>query len=329
MQTISDSLFSIIKKDTSFSLISSYNADNKFKLGELQNPFTNFITAYNNLAQFIQLGYFPKKIKAVNKQISDYQIYYNYTYDKKRTAHSDYKLAEKDFNRHLHLFRKEVIAEADFDKAKSRYLNKKSIYESMRAQLANIKIQISQLENTRTDLQLQLAKENNKLLNDLVSSYKNLTAQTDIWEKHYLLKAPVDGKCVFTRFRTKNQNIKAGDALLTIVSEQSNNIVGRMLLPVRGAGKVKTGQKVNVSMENYPYMEFGRLEGVVKKIASIPDKRGFYYIEITFPNGMITSYGKKVPFSQNMRGQAEIITENIRLLYRIIMPIRSLFKNNM
>ncbi|RLD86800.1 MAG: hypothetical protein DRJ09_11395 [Bacteroidetes bacterium] len=328
MKVISDSLISCFEKDTSLYNISVYVSGKKLKLGELQTHFTNFIAAYNNLAQFYRLSYFTKKIGSVNKQISDYELYYNYSYDKKRTVQADFSLAEKDYNRYRQLFNNGAIAEAELDQAKSRYLNKKSVYESVRTQLANIKIQISQLENTRTDLQLQQTKEKNRLLNDLRSAYKNLLAQQDIWEKHYLLKAPVAGKCVFTRFRTKNQNINAGDALLSVVSEQSNSIVGRMLLPVRGAGKVKTGQKVNVSLENYPYMEFGRLEGVVKRIAAIPDNKGFYYVEVQFPNGIITSYGKTIPFSQNMAGQAEIITEEIRLLYRVIQPIRSLFIEN-
>ncbi len=115
---------------------------------------------------------------------------------------------------------------------------------------------------------------------------------------------------------------------MTIIPFHAEKIIGRMLLPVRGAGKVKTGQRVNIRLENFPYMEFGQLEGNISKIAEVPDKKSFYYIEVQFPDGMVTSYGKTIPFSQNIRGQAEVITKNIRLLYRIIQPVRSLFTEN-
>ena len=295
---------------------------------ELQNYFTNFITAYNNLAQFIQLRYYTKKIEAIKKQISDYQLYYNYSYDRKNTVKEDFQLSEKDYNRYKQLFTKNAIAESELDQAKSRYLNKKSAYENIRTQLANIKIQISQLKSNLIDLQLQQEKEQNTLLIKLHSAYKNLLAQLDIWENRYLLIAPVAGKCVFAHFRTKNQNITAGEAVMTIIPAKAEKIIGRMMLPVRGAGKVKTGQRVNIRLENFPYMEFGQLEGNISKIAEVPDEKGFYYIEVQFPDGMVTSYGKTIPFSQNIRGQAEVITKNIRLLYRIIQPVRSLFTEN-
>jgi HlyD family secretion protein len=179
-----------------------------------------------------------------------------------------------------------------------------------------------------TDLQLQQEKEKNRLLIELSASYRNLKAQTDIWENRYLLIAPVSGKCIFTQYRSINQNITVGESVLSIIPIDTDKIIGRMLLPIQGAGKVKKNQRVNIRLENFPYMEFGQLEGKISKIAEMPDKKGFYYIEVQFPNGMITSYGKQVPFSQNIHGQAEIITKNIRLLYRIIQPIRSLFTEN-
>ena len=243
MSKISDSLIKVTKTGTLNGIL-PYAPASAFELGELQNYFTNFITAYNNLAQFIQLRYYTKKIEAIKKQISDYQLYYNYSYDRKNTVKEDFQLSEKDYNRYKQLFTKNAIAESELDQAKSRYLNKKSAYENIRTQLANIKIQISQLKSNLIDLQLQQEKEQNTLLIKLHSAYKNLLAQLDIWENRYLLIAPVAGKCVFAHFRTKNQNITAGEAVMTIIPAKAEKIIGRMMLPVRGAGKVKTGSSI-------------------------------------------------------------------------------------
>jgi HlyD family secretion protein len=94
-----------------------------------------------------------------------------------------------------------------------------------------------------------------------------------------------------------------------------------MLLPAIGAGKVKVGQKVNIRLDNYPYMEFGMLEGRIANISDIPDQ-GMYYATVVFPDGLITSYGKALVFTQRLNGTAEIITNDIRLLHRILQPLK-------
>ncbi|MDR0505267.1 MAG: hypothetical protein LBH32_00395 [Dysgonamonadaceae bacterium] len=42
-----------------------------------------------------------------------------------------------------------------------------------------------------------------------------------------------------------------------------------MLLPASGAGKVKIGDKVAIKLENYPYKEFGYIEGKVKSLSLV------------------------------------------------------------
>ena len=45
---------------------------------------------------------------------------------------------------------------------------------------------------------------------------------------------------------------------------------------------------------------------------------------IALPNGLTTNYGKVLPFSQEMVGEAQITTEDLRLLERIFSPIKKL-----
>jgi len=53
-----------------------------------------------------------------------------------------------------------------------------------------------------------------------------------------------------------------------------------------------------------------------------------YVIEIELPDGLMTLYGKKLEFTQNMQGSAEIITENIRLIQKIVNPFRYMVSKN-
>jgi len=319
--------------DNSFNIKDTLQTSNDFlkknmELGELQSAFSIFVSAYTGLDNYLQLGYYEKKISAVENQINDYQLYYNYTYDQKRTMMADLQLAEKDYQRYQVLFKSQTIPEAELEKSHSRYLNKKYSFESMRTSLANINIQISQLENSIIDLQLQHQQQKEQLLINLVGAYDNLNAQLDIWEQKYVLKAPVDGICVFTKYWSRNQNVTLGEKIMTIIPSKAENIIGKLLLPVVGSGKVKIGQTVNIRLHNYPYMEFGMLEGIIQSISSIPNE-GFYYVEVVFPKGMKTSYGTDIMFSQKMKGSAEIVTEDIRVIYRILQPIKSILTNRL
>jgi HlyD family secretion protein len=94
-----------------------------------------------------------------------------------------------------------------------------------------------------------------------------------------------------------------------------------MQVPAAGAGKIAVGQRVNIRLDNYPYMEYGLLEGVVSGISDVPEQ-GSYFVTIAFPEGLVTSYGQALAFNRQMTGTAEIITHDIRLFQRIMQPLR-------
>ncbi len=91
---------------------------------------------------------------------------------------------------------------------------------------------------------------------------------------------------------------------------------------------------VHVKLNGYPYMEFGVLRGVIRSLSAVPEQvqtqNGAaiaYYAEVLFPQGMKMSYNRELPMIQQMDGSAEIVTEDLRLIERFILPIISLFKN--
>ena len=142
------------------------------------------------------------------------------------------------------------------------------------------------------------------------------------------MKSPIDGTITFTKIWSVNQNVVTGDKVVTIIPEKTSKIIGKLTIPISGSGKVKTGQKVNIKLINYPYMEFGMIEGKIKSISLIPSDNT-YMAEVEFPEGLKTNYNKQIKFSQEMQGSAEIITADIRLIERLFNPIKSLFKKHL
>jgi len=71
------------------------------------------------------------------------------------------------------------------------------------------------------------------------------------------------------------------------------------------------------------------LKGVVQNISLVPTASGgttYYVVEIALPDGLNTNYKKELPYLPNMQGSADIITENMSLLERYIMPMKKIFK---
>ncbi len=103
--------------------------------------------------------------------------------------------------------------------------------------------------------------------------------------------------------------------------------VGYACIPPTGAGKLKTGQTVKVRLENYPDTEYGYVAGRLDSIASAPDPNGQYRLVISFPKGMITNYGIKLPLHMQLVGTAAIITKDKRLIENFVQPIIHILKN--
>ena len=149
---------------------------------------------------------------------------------------------------------------------------------------------------------------------------------------NYVLRAPITGKITFSKYWVENQNVSAGEEVFAIVPDSTVSVIGKAMLPIARSGKVKTGQKVNIRLQNFPENEYGILRGKVDNISLVPAQRGemvYYTVEISLPDHLLTTYKKELPRLANMMGQAEIITEDISLLERFVLPIKKILKEKM
>jgi HlyD family secretion protein len=237
-------------------------------------------------------------------------------------------LTKKQFKRDSILFKQDVISPSKYEASKNLLLGKKQVIENNNKSLINCELQIIKLEEQILDLELDYREKLTTLKNDIQQRIANLKNSIEKWEFNYLLESPTEGRIVFTRMWSANQSVSAGNTVFTIIPEVKSKLVGKLLLPVGGAGKVQVDQTVNIKLHSYPYKEYGMLSGKVHSISDIPVD-SVYFVDITFPNGLVTNYKKNIHFSQGMTGQAEIVTENINLLTRIVQPLKAILKNNL
>jgi HlyD family secretion protein len=188
-------------------------------------------------------------------------------------------------------------------------------------------IELSEKRQQLQDYRITRIDEKEKLVSVLRESFLNLKAQINLWENTYLLISPIEGFVSFTKFWSANQTVVKDEPVVSIVPVDAGKFLGRINLKMERSGEVKTGSVVNIKLSGYPYLKYGMVRGIVKSKSLVPAEDA-YVIEIELPDGLMTLYGKKLEFTQNMQGSAEIITENIRLIQKIVNPFRYMASKN-
>ena len=300
------------------------------QLGEIQSAFTAFDNALTDYRHFVEMDYHNRKIKVIQKQISAQKSLLQKTINQLNISRKQLSAAQKLFEIDSTLYNKSALSLVDYQSARNSFLQQQSSLESSKMSVDNQQMSILQSEQSIFDLEQQRIDEEQQLTSALTSAKEQLAAQIRQWEQTYLLVAPCDGKVTFTKYWQKNQNVNAGEVLVTVVPDGDTQVMGKILLPQQGAGKVKVGQTVNVKLDNFPYLEYGMVKVCIRNISMVPiqvdENTKAYMLEVEFPENLVTTYGKELTFSQEMTGTAEIITEDLRLLDKFINPIKAVIK---
>ena len=107
------------------------------------------------------------------------------------------------------------------------------------------------------------------------------------------------------------------EAELTTYRPDENRYVVNGWVPDAEAHKISTGQHVEMSIPVFPDDRYGKLIGNISYVAGVPNSEGLYRFEVTLPNGLRTSNNEQLPYTAGLVVNAEIITNDLRLLERI------------
>lgn len=294
-------------------------------LGDIQPAYMSFAIAMKDYEIYKETDFLVKKAEGFKTQIVQYRSLYAKLVSQTSIYKEQLELIENQLKRDSMLLDSKAISKSDFEKSKNTYLQYKLSHESSKVSLDNTQITIAQMEQNLLEINQQSFEQRKLLLLSLQTAIDNLQNQINAWTKMYVLTTPISGKVAFIKFWSKNQNVQMGNEAFSVVPIAESKIVGKIKLPIKGSGKVKEGQQVNIKLDNYPYLEYGVIIGKINSVSLMPSDDN-YSVEVEFPNGLTTNYKKKLAFGQNMQGSAEIITEDIRLIERFIQPLRYILK---
>ena len=296
------------------------------ELGEIESPYAMFQKDYvtNDLNKILD----PYKIEGTAHQSENTQIKTRLALlvQQKEISEQELKLQRNDLTRYFKLHEKGVVSSQEYESKKLNYLQVEKNDKNLLTSISQL--ESSLIENTRSlkGTSINNVKESVNLDRNLSQSFFQLKKAIKDWKLTYVIQSAIDGKVSFTQVWIQNQTITSGENVFSIVPASKSGFIGKVKAPSLNSGKIKVGQSVNIRLANFPDREFGVLKGKVDNISLVPDKDGNLAIDITLPNGMKTSYKKEIPFQQEMRGYAEIVTEDLRLIERILYQFKDFLK---
>ncbi len=297
------------------------------QLGEIQTYYASFIKALSDYNNYILNDFYGSKINSATEEINALQEYIDRIRIKERLIADNLKLESKKYLRDSGLYVSKVFSESEYENSKKAFNNSKLELQEVRLSQSENSILLAEKSQLLQDYRIKREEERQNMSSVLNETFLNLDAQINIWRTNYLLISHVEGTVTFNKFWSENQSVLKDESVLSIVPIETGDFVGRISLKMQRSGKVKEGQTVNIKLSGYPYLEYGMVRGIVKSKSLVPTS-DTYIIEINLPSGLTTLYGKKLDFTQNMQGTAEILTDNLRLLQKIINPFRYLATKN-
>ncbi|MEN8116492.1 MAG: HlyD family efflux transporter periplasmic adaptor subunit [Bacteroidota bacterium] len=301
------------------------NFNKSLQLGSIQEIYSLFLSKYEELKEFNQRNYYTLKEDSYKEQLKNANILYDRLWEQKVAIDKEYQIKQRNYERQKKLVAGEVSSTVELEKAESEMLSKKSELDGIRSGLAQKQIDIGELNQKIIENDKEFHDNKVQYESAVLEAFNNMKSKVSNWELTYLIRSPIEGTVSFNKFYAENQNITEGDRAFNIVPDDLGEIIGKVELPVRGSGKVKEDLDINVKFDNYPYMEFGLVRGKVKSVSLVPED-SFYMVEVEFPNGLVTNYNNNLEMQSQLMGQAEIITEDLRLVQRFFNPLKALWK---
>ena len=302
------------------------------QLGELQALYVDLVLSVERLDMFKRNPYYARKREGLDLQLQSQQDRAGLLAKDGLLRREQLQLVRAQEQRDSLLHAQQLVSDERWEVSRANLL-------TSRAELIASSLAEKTLAQTRAELrnaQIDLEQSQRSMDLELSERVKGLIQQLGValkeWKLKYLLIAPISGEVVFDRPWTVNQYVEEHSSLLSIIPNvHGEQPMVRVLVPMPGAGKIQAKQRVHLTCDSYPKVEYGYLIGQVERISPLPvvlAGQKFYNVEVRLSDGLRTNYGKELPAFLNLDGDAEIITEDLSMLQRILKPLRQLLYNS-
>ncbi|MBR9920847.1 MAG: HlyD family efflux transporter periplasmic adaptor subunit [Bacteroidetes bacterium] len=295
-----------------------YIPDKTLRLGDLHADYAAFIQLFQDFSFDKSDDYDEESTRRLNLQIGTIQTEINILNRQLERAKEARAVAEQQYGVNQNLYDGNYETLQKLQESREDLIDREQEISDIQRDINGKKQEIANLNMEVLAIQQGSKSGTLNKFRQFQTSLNTLASRIQSWKQKYVLYAPVEGVVSFYNFRTEQQYVRRGDEVMAVVPfQEGNQFLGEVMLPVAGSGKVESGQRVIIKFDSYPFQEFGFVEGEVESKALLP-QNNTYFVKVSLPNGLKTSYGEDLTFRQQMMGKAEIITADKRFIERAL-----------
>jgi|JI6StandDraft_1071083.scaffolds.fasta_scaffold14404_3 hypothetical protein len=287
--------------------------------GEISNYYNSFVQVFRKY--FVIVNDITKQ-----EQIADLksQLFFRNNLDgklKEQTAleAKQVELENIQYERTNILYTKKINSLKEVQDQEKTLLGQQSQQKTTEINSINNSLTTQQIKGQIKELNNSYSIQKKEAENNVLQSLAILENELYKWKKTYVLQSTTSGILSFGTVWNVNQQIKTGQVIATVSSDQQQTI-GKITLPVYNTGKIKVGNEVRIKLDDYPYEKNGMLKTTISSISHVPFD-GNYIVTVNFSDNLETTYHKQIPNKPEMNGTAEIILSNERLINILLSKV--------
>ena len=242
------------------------------------------------------------------------------------------QLAGKRQQRHQRLSDSGHITATELESLQEQDLLMQRDLQALRVEQAQQESVISQLRASSNRLPDETANSMDLLRRQLSQLSQDIARLRG--NRAYVVMASIAGEVSNLRIQA-GQTVRSEQPLLSLIPANAQLEV-KLLVPVRAAGFISSGQKLLLRYDAFPYQKFGLQHGEVLAVASSASLPGelttapfrlseaVYRVTAAPASEHISAYGRELPLKTGMTLSADIVLEQRSLLQWLLEPIHSL-----
>jgi len=289
------------------------------QLGELQPNYVELNQALEAYRFFRQHNAYDATIGSLSGQMGLSRQLQAEQNNRQGLQQEQMAMQHRQFAADSSLLKAKVISQVEYEESRKRMLDQQMSAGNNKTTALQNQLQQSEYSKNIAIATFQKQQEENGMIQKIRDAIQRFQGQLAQWEQNYVLRSPADGSVSFFNIWKENQFVAAGEGIMMVIPPASN-FIGRGAVGTDRYGKIKSGQKVLLKLQAYPYQEYGMLEAIITQNTRVAMDNN-YAIELKLKHGLITNAGKAIPAISALTANAEIVTDDKSILSRLFEKI--------
>jgi membrane fusion protein len=220
------------------------------------------------------------------------------------------------------------VSDLEYRRREEALLEQRQNLDALGQQAAVRRNQLTEQRSALEQLPMMAADRMRALQGEL-STLEQRIAEIN-GRRAYVIRAPVAGR--ISALKAMVGRPADPRQLQLSILPHGSTLQAELFVPTRAAGFVRTGQRVRILYEAFPYQNFGTYSGRIVKLshtvltpadatAPIELKQPAYRVTVALDCPDVNAYGERIPLQPDMLLHADIILDSRALMSWLLNPL--------